>query len=109
MRDSAALATTAMTRCMQISRPGIHEHALAATFGAPLDFWLSNGGQYTLYLLTELGRLRGNDNRVPCRQISRPGIHEHALAASFGVCLCSFYSSGTPLATLTPTLPRMYI
>lgn len=32
MRRSAQLAAAAMTRCMQQSRPGVHEHQLASTF-----------------------------------------------------------------------------
>ena len=32
MRRSAQLAAAAMTQCMQQSRPGVHEHQLAATF-----------------------------------------------------------------------------
>ena len=32
MRRSAQLAAAAMTQCMQQSRPGVHEHLLAATF-----------------------------------------------------------------------------
>lgn len=36
MRASASLAARALSRCMQLSRPGVEEHFLGATFGAAL-------------------------------------------------------------------------
>ena len=41
MRQSCELSANAIAKCMQASQPGIHEHLLAAKFGAPPLHWQS--------------------------------------------------------------------
>ncbi len=52
MRQSASLAANSLARCMQLTRPGVDEHFLGATFGAGECMQVS---QAEAYVRGELG------------------------------------------------------
>lgn len=52
MRQSASLAANSLARCMQLTRPGVDEHFLGATFGAGQCIKVS---QAEAYVRGELG------------------------------------------------------